>query len=152
MEVNTQPKLKFLGVNIVNVQYNLTKALQGGEQVDINIDPKVFFPEDNPKMFTIIMAVVVKKDNYFHLQVHGMGDFLIEDSESNEDVRKILVNANAPAIMFPYMRAFISTFTTNLGRAIAPTILPTQFFKGDIPEFKPSVLEDNSMAAVDTVK
>jgi preprotein translocase subunit SecB len=36
--------------------------------------------------------------------------------------------------MFPYVRAFITTLTTNLGNVTNPLIIPTQFFKGELEE------------------
>lgn len=45
-----------------------------------------------------------------------------------------IVNSNSPAIMFPYVRAFISTLTTNLGNVTGPLLIPTQFFRGELEE------------------
>jgi len=51
-----------------------------------------------------------------------------------KNLKKVFVNINAPAIMFPYVRAFITTLTTNLGNVTSPLIIPTQFFKGELEE------------------
>jgi preprotein translocase subunit SecB len=50
------------------------------------------------------------------------------------NLKKVFVDINAPAIMFPYVRAFITTLTTNLGNVTSPLIIPTQFFKGELEE------------------
>jgi preprotein translocase subunit SecB len=42
------------------------------------------------------------------------------------------MNINAPAIMFPYIRAFISNLTSNLGNIIQTITLPPYFFGKEI--------------------
>jgi len=37
--------------------------------------------------------------------------------------------------MFPYVRSFITTLTSNLGDVTGSLVIPTQFFQGDLPEF-----------------
>ncbi len=79
------------------------------------------------------MEVDVIRENYFHLNLFAVGTFQISNiPDENINLRSNFVNANAPAIMFPYIRAFISTLTSNVGAAAVPITLPTQFFKGDL--------------------
>ena len=57
-----------------------------------------------------------------------------EDLIENENIKEQLIHTNAPAIVFPYLRSFISMFTSNLG-TIPSLTLPTHFFKGKLEEF-----------------
>ncbi|QEC41563.1 protein-export chaperone SecB [Pseudobacter ginsenosidimutans] len=143
MEIKPQPKLKFVGVHIINVQFKASQEITKEKSLNINIEPTVFYPEDNTNAFSILMTVSISHKEELSLTVHSVGNFLVETegSTSDQDFRKSLVNANAPAIMFPYLRAFISTFTSNLGGIVSPIILPTQFFQGELKEHKPSVVE-----------
>jgi preprotein translocase subunit SecB len=144
MEITQQPILSFLGVNIVNIQYNLYDRLDPEKILDFEISPKVYFPEDEPNAFSIFMFVRLKYENVLNLEFNAVGNFLFS-SEAKLDLRKGLINANAPAIMFPYIRSFISTITSNLGTMINPVILPPHFFNGEIEELvtQPSTGEIN---------
>ena len=135
MEVTKQTKLTFLGVDILNVNFVAIAHREGEMTIDINCDPKVFYPLDDPSIFKIIMDIELKDKRFFELALRAVGTFEL-DSELNEDLRKIFVNSNAPAIMFPYIRAFISTLTANSGNSVGTLIIPTQFFKGELEEIK----------------
>lgn len=136
MEIGVQPKLKFLGVEIINVQYTLNDRLGEDSNIELSVSPSVYYPEEDKNSFTILMSIQFKFEDAFHLYVHAAGRFILEDIEHDSLIRKSLVNANAPAIMFPYVRSFISTFTGNLGGAIKPILLPTHFFTGELEEVK----------------
>jgi preprotein translocase subunit SecB len=135
MEIALQPKLRFLGVNILNIQFTVQEQLNMSDPVEITIDPKVYYPEDSDFHFSILMNIELKFKNTFFLTVSGAGNFVIE-GENNPSNRKLYVNANAPAIMFPYMRSFISTLTINCGNLVNPIIIPPHFFNGEMEEFK----------------
>jgi preprotein translocase subunit SecB len=135
MEVNKQTKLTFLGVDILNVNFNAIAPREGEVKINIDCKPKVFYPLDNKSFFKIVMDIELKDDRYFELAIRAVGTFELE-SELNEELRKIFVNSNAPAIMFPYIRSFISTLTANMGNVVGTLVIPTQFFKGDLEEIK----------------
>ncbi|MBC7555101.1 MAG: protein-export chaperone SecB [Taibaiella sp.] len=80
------------------------------------------------------MSVTLFAENHFSLLVTGVGTFQIsgDEDEIGDEERNGLINFNATAIMFPYLRAFITTLTSNLGDVTSPIILPTRFFKGDL--------------------
>ncbi len=78
------------------------------------------------------MGVNLTSIGFFELSLTAIGSFQIE-GEVDEKVRGSFLNTNSPAIMFPYVRAFISILTTNMGIATKSIILPPHFFKGEIP-------------------
>ena len=135
MEINNQTKLTFHGVDILNVNFNAIAPPEGKGEVNVKCDPKVFYPLDNKCFFKIIMDIELKNDGFFELMLRAVGTFEVE-SELNDELRGVFVNSNAPAIMFPYIRSFISTLTANLGNVVETLTLPTQFFKGNLEEFK----------------
>jgi preprotein translocase subunit SecB len=134
MEVKKQSHLKFNGVDILNVEY---KAFQQFDKTKSNLNtqitPRIFFPKDNPSFFQILMTVELSAEDSFSLKVLAIGNFQFSGKISDKR-KKIYSNANATAIMFPYVRAFISTFTSNLGIVTGTILLPTQFFKGEKEE------------------
>lgn len=137
MEVNTQPKLSFHGVDIVNVAFE-AKAPRGKQMdVEIECDPTIFLNKRKKNTFNIIMDVTVSNENYFSLSLRAIGKFKLSE-DITEDIKAKFLTANAPAIMFPYIRSFIATFTANLGNNVVGTLtIPPQFFKGDIPIITP---------------
>lgn len=134
MEVSNQPKLRFYGADFSNVHFNGFKQYDGESKIDLSVEPKVFYDSDNQKMFKIIMDVKLICKDYFELLLVGIGTFEFDHEVSNQKNKKSFVNANAPAIMFPYVRAFISMLTTNLGSVTGPLTIPTQFFQGELEE------------------
>jgi len=135
MEVNQQTKLTFHGVDILNVNFNAIAPREGKLKIDIKCEPKVFYPANDSNVFKIIMDIELKDESFFELALRAVGNFEIE-SELNNDLKKVFVNSNAPAIMFPYIRSFISTLTANMGNVIGTLVIPTQFFKGELEEIK----------------
>lgn len=135
MKVQNQPKLLFHGVDIINVSFEAIGPRQSNSKIKIRCNPSVFYPEEFPKVFKILMDVILEDKNFFVLQLRAIGSFEAS-AEIDQDMKKMFVNANAPAIMFPYVRAFISILTSNMGNVIGTITIPTQFFKGELKELK----------------
>ena len=143
MEVTLQSRLRFLGVNILTVDYSIKQNIGNDKIFDFAVDPKVYFPDKDQKAFNILMTIELKYKDDFRLFIQSSGNFIVESDEI-EDQRAQFINANAPAIMFPYIRAFVSTFTANIGNLMGPIILPPHFFSGNIEEYK--VIEERAEA------
>lgn len=136
MEVNTQPRLSFQGVDIVNVIFE-AKAPRGKQiDVDIECEPVIFLNKKKRGTFSIVMDVKIFNKSYFSLSLRAIGKFKLSE-DVTEDIKAKFLTANAPAIMFPYIRSFITTFTANLGDVVGTLTIPPQFFTGDIPIITP---------------
>lgn len=135
MEIKEQPKMYFHGVDIVHLNFDSKQAfiIDGETQVDIDISPRVFYSSTEVTQFKIIMNVSLKVAGFFNIELIGIGNFEFEKELDNVN-RKSLVNTNAPAIMFPYIRSFITTFTANLGTPTGSLVIPVYFFDGDLEE------------------
>lgn len=134
MEVKTQPKLRFQGVTFTNVHFDAFSMYDGKKTININTVPKVFYPKNDELLFRIIMEVKLTCEGSFNLILNAVGEFYFDQSVIDEKLKKSFVNVNAPAIMFPYVRSFVSTLTSNLGGVLAPLVIPTQFFHGELEE------------------
>ena len=132
MEINNQPKLSFYGVDITNVAFD-AKAPRGKEMnVNVVCNPVIFLNKKKKDIFNIIMEVKVENEAYFELSLRAIGKFKLT-AEITEEIKKKFLTANAPAIMFPYIRSFIAMFTANLGNVVGTLTIPPQFFSGEIP-------------------
>ena len=136
MEVKQQPNLRFYGVNIIQLKYSfINNITQKNPQIKIDIKPKVFYPEKPVNVFKIIMDVKLEREDNFNLTFQAIGNFEV-NQEITQDIKKKFINVNAPAIMFPYIRSFISNFTSSIGTTGTVTI-PPQFFSTHLEEFHP---------------
>ena len=135
MEIGNQIQLKFHGVDfpVINLNSEQPYPEHGNDDVVLSITPKVFYPRTHENYFKIIQEITVSSEEHFKLFVLAVGTFEFS-SELDENLKKSFVNTNAPAIMFPYVRAFIAMLTSNLGNVTGALNIPPQFFKGDLEE------------------
>lgn len=91
------------------------------DDVEFGIEPNGIFEEDN-KMFILTLNVLVKdKNSSLEVKMTVTGKFEYETNDIQELVPYL--GFNAPAIMFPYIRAYITNITALGG--MSPIILPT---------------------------
>lgn len=131
MEHLEQNKLFFHGVDIVNVELTSMKKYSKDDKVDILIESSVLIPEGSNLSFKIIFDVKVMCKDCFDIKLVGVGNFRFS-REATESEQKSFINVNAAAIVFPYIRSFLTTLTSNLGNFGYPIILPTRIFKGEL--------------------
>ncbi len=113
--------LKFLNYIVNNVTY------KASEKINDNITWKLIFDiknttkvnnEKNKMCITLNVGVFKDVENApFHMEVEATGYFALE---GNDDILKY--EANAIAIMYPYLRAIVSNYTASAN--ISPVILP----------------------------
>ncbi|WP_367914800.1 protein-export chaperone SecB [Leadbetterella sp. DM7] len=140
MSTETQVKLRFLSVDFPVVNFHSEKKIVDNQDINIKIEPKVFFSKGSKDHFKIIQEVNVSAHEAFNLFIVAIGNFELNDV-IDEKMRDNFINMNAPAIMFPYIRAFISTLTSNLGNVTGTLNIPPQFFKGNLEQISEEDLE-----------
>lgn len=94
-----------------------------GNTFSLNLDLDVAMnSEDNPSVSDLRMKLIVKdsSDNFF-VDVLLIGYF--EAANCDVEQRQTFMCMNAPAILFPYLRSYISTLTAQAG--LSPVIIPT---------------------------
>jgi preprotein translocase subunit SecB len=133
MENTESPKLHFHGLSIVGVQFLVFATSTQDVQVTLNVDAKLVPMEENSREFRILMDVEVTAPDQWQIKVSGFGDFEFRDDLENS--RKF-IDMNAPAIMFPYFRAFIATLTSNAGGSVPTITIPPRFFHGELEELQ----------------
>ena len=131
MEVKQQAKLSFKGVDIINLNFNAISPVNENVNIQITCVPKVFYPDNCYNEFKILMDIELKDEKFFILILRAIGSFEL-DTEITPELNAHFVNVNAPAIMFPYIRSFITTLTANLGNPTGSLVIPPQFFSGNL--------------------
>lgn len=142
MEIKEQTSLSFHGVDIVNLHFQILGTKSGNIDVDVLCEPKVFYPFDDKSKFAIVMGLKIIGEGIFELNLQAFGNFEISN-DVDEELRKQFVNVNAPPIMFPYIRSFVSTLTANIGGVIRPLTIPPHFFSGELEELKLDLTKEN---------
>ena len=77
MEINEQPKLRFVGVDILNIQFTSHAPASNVEKKNINVNcvPKVFFPNESSSLFHVIMDLELNSEKLFDLSLRAVGTF-----------------------------------------------------------------------------
>jgi len=133
-----QEALRFGDVEFTAVHFDIIGKPNNESDVRLNINPKVSYTSDT--LFHIIFDIEIKVEDVFQLNIVAVGFFELGEEILKEDkinIKEQLVNTNAPAIVFPYIRSFVSTLTSNLG-TIPTLTIPTHFFNGKLEEVKES--------------
>ncbi|MDB2160497.1 MULTISPECIES: protein-export chaperone SecB [Clostridium] len=121
---NCKSKLSFKDYIVNKIEFNNNIKCDNKEiTMDFDFDSKVEFGEDDK--FILYLSVELFKDaeknNYpFNFKADLIGFF--ELNEVEESKKQVYAEQNAVAILFPYLRALITTYT---GMAnVQPLILP----------------------------
>lgn len=75
--------------------------------------------------------------DFFDINITALGQFELSKDILEHHRKDMFVSINAPAIMFPYVRAFITTLTSNVGSVMGSVTLPPQVFSGGLEEVRP---------------
>lgn len=116
-----QTKFKFKG-------YRITKSdmrIAPGGKIDKKLNVTFSGIRDNVRdsVYALDLGVLIaneEKSIQFEIEMRGFFEF---SNELTEQKKGAFFTGSAPAIMFPYLRAYISTVTSLSG--IEPIILPT---------------------------
>ncbi len=117
----TISSLKFINYIVNNIEFK-RNIIDSEKKVwnlnfDINETTKV---DDNKKNMEIILILNLFKDISdapFYMNIEIIGEFSLEGEGDITNYK-----ANAIAIMYPYLRAIVSTYTS--GANVMPVILP----------------------------
>jgi preprotein translocase subunit SecB len=135
--VSTVVKAKINFLNFSVRESHIVFKEPGKYKINVGFTPKGFiFPKIN--QYHIILEIRVKdEDDKFQINIITESIF---DYDINESIDKLIdgeFTFNAPAIIFPYVRAYISSLTALSGM---PTlVLPTLNLSGIGAELKKSI-------------
>ena len=90
------------------------------------------------QLFNLELAVFISDSSEaFKVEIESVGFFKFENIE--KDNLSSFLYHNAPALLFPYLRAYISTLTTLSG--IKPVVLPTLNLSNLKDELEQNIVE-----------
>lgn len=116
-----ESKFQFKGFLIKRSLIELKEGLPS-PKFSIRFNPKGII---NPfeSTFHLTLGVVIEDENKkLLIEIEAVADYLFDNAFDKETLNKLFY-INAPALLFPYIRAYISTLTNLSG--IKPITLPT---------------------------
>jgi preprotein translocase subunit SecB len=114
--------IKFIDTKLSQLAIDLAGENQG-EQFDFSFSPA--FSEASKNEFLIVFNIKLSTLE-FNLNIEYLARFETDEEIDDSFKDTNFVNINAPAIAYPFLRAFISNITVNAG--FKPVILPTLNF------------------------
>lgn len=125
MKPTVQNKIRFLGYKVDKLLLDTTLLQKEGidTNIDIDLGVKSAFSDEGNKSYLIKISLKLKsEDKSEFLECDIVGSFEAEDEVDEEFKLSHFVKVNSPAILFPYLRSYITTVTSNSG--ISPIIIP----------------------------
>jgi preprotein translocase subunit SecB len=125
-KTNIQNKIRFVKFFVESLDYNCKNIELNDINEELEIELKITssFSDDDLKSYLIKIDVgLSSKDSIFKLNCKAVGFFETIEEITEEFKSSSFVKINSPAILFPFIRSYINTITTNSG--ISPVILPS---------------------------
>ena len=131
--------LKF--VNFVVPKFLFEKTAIQKEDNIFNIEPHAVIIRSEKQIHINIDVEILDPDHNFNLKMLSIGVF----EYNTEDEAKLLnfISLNGPAIVFPYVRSFISSYTALSG--FDTITLPTLNLSGYIEKIKDTLIDLDSL-------
>lgn len=114
--------IKFIDTKLSHLAIDLTGDNQE-DVFDFSFSPA--FSEGSKNEFIVVFNIQLSTLE-FNLDIEYLARFETDEEIDESFVDSNFVNINAPAIAYPFLRAFISSITVNAG--FKPVILPTLNF------------------------
>lgn len=117
---------------IIEMNYSLLNTKERREENSFALKFKKLFNSKNKSFFRIVFFLTVK-DKKFDLNIKAVFNFKTDEEFTEEFKQSHFPRINAPAIAYPYLRAYVSNLTLQSG--VNPAMLPTlNFVKFQNPE------------------
>lgn len=121
--------ISFEGYKVIKIDYKINQDFsETTEPVSNDVDFNIKFAVNSEESKAVVELAAIVNNNYqqnnkpLYLNVVIIGIYSFQSS-LEDDKLKTLLETNAVAILFPYLRAIISQITVNCG--IPPILLPT---------------------------
>ncbi|TKG95208.1 protein export chaperone secb [Puteibacter caeruleilacunae] len=114
-------KFQFKGFKIIRSVIERNEK-ERSQKISLGFAPKGFIRKKESN-FQLHLGVKIEDENKsFHIEIDAVANYLFENKEGLDNLGNYFY-LNAPALLFPYIRAYISTLTNLSG--FEPINLPT---------------------------
>lgn len=115
-------KFRFKGYKIVESHIVSSPEEEASQNLNVEFEQTVGVNEEGHNMRLEMTANINDENNALDIKVKAQGFFEFE-TDLKPDEKDIFFRTSAPAILFPYVRAYITTLSSLSG--VKPVILPT---------------------------
>ena len=115
-------KFRFLGYKILKSVIEIENKEDLNQKMNVEFNGKNIIDNEDHKFNLQLDSRITNEDNSIIIEIVILGFFEF-DSNLTEAQKKSFFDTNAPAILFPYVRAYVGSLTSLSG--IKPIILPT---------------------------
>lgn len=117
---------------IVEMNYSLLNKRSQRKENSLGLRFRKLFSNKNKFSFKIVFNLVIEDKN-FDLNIEAVFNFITDEQITEEFKHSHFPKINAPAIAYPYLRAYVSNLTLQSG--VTPVMLPTiNFVKFENPD------------------
>lgn len=117
----TKASIQFIGFQVKESYISFNEISEYKIKIDFDASGKV--EKSINKFFLSLKAIVSEEQGKFNITINSESIFNFDEEILEDEVSKTLFSKNAPAIVFPYIRAYIASLTALSGM---PTLnLPT---------------------------
>ncbi|MBA7553274.1 Protein-export protein SecB [subsurface metagenome] len=113
MEAPTIAKFQFINFKIIKSYFEMG-INQEEYTFSLDFSPKGIINKDKTSFELELNVIINEENNNFKAEITAVGTYTF-DSEIDVDTLDKYFYVNAPALMFPYIRAYISALTTLSG-------------------------------------
>jgi preprotein translocase subunit SecB len=108
------------------------------DKLTVNFEPKGTINNTDKSFFLNLNIKIFDKDKNINIEVEFLGEYVFTEKDDNF---KAFLYVNSPAILFPYIRSYITALTALSG--ISPIILPTMNMSGLKEKLENNITEIN---------
>ncbi|PKK36552.1 hypothetical protein BWI96_11905 [Siphonobacter sp. SORGH_AS_0500] len=115
------------------ITMTLERAPEARDTRSFNVNHEPVYHAENQRLFSVLFDLSIQAPTVT-IDIVYQSIFTCDEDITQEFKESYFPKVNAPAIAYPFLRAFVGTITLNAG--IEPVILDTMNFtqKGDIKE------------------
>lgn len=113
---------RFKGYKIIESSIKVSSEIEVSPQLHVEFEKTEGINEDERKMRLYLVVSIKDDNNALNILVKAEGEFEF-DADLSEETKDTFFKTSAPAILFPYVRAYITTLSSLSGQK--PIILPT---------------------------
>ncbi len=115
-------KFRFLGYRITDSKIHIDSDKEVSNQCEVSFEKEIGVNETDRRMRLLLVAKIDSANKAMHIEVQAEGYFEF-DQEITQKEQESFFKMNAPAILFPYVRAYIGALSALSG--VNAVLLPT---------------------------
>ena len=116
--------ISFKGFKVISLSF---QTEQQGLEDNVSVNYQTLFSQESDREFVVIFKIALYAKDGTEIHLDYAGFFEAEEAITQDFMDSNFPVVNAPAILYPYIRSFISTLTMNAG--MQAVILPTVNFQ-----------------------